>query len=82
MVCRGEIGYAGAMASTDKKVGYSPTGKVEDVTPDMAASGVAEVFRMLEGRWKMVVIFHLFSRGVLRFLWSSSAPSPGFRRRC
>ena len=55
------------MARTDKKVGYSPTGKVADVTPDMAASGVEDAFRILEGRWKMVIIFHLFSRGTLRF---------------
>ncbi len=33
----------------------------------MAASGVEGAFRMLEGRWKMVIIFHLFARGVLRF---------------
>jgi DNA-binding HxlR family transcriptional regulator len=55
------------MARTDKKVGYSPTGKLEDVTPDMAASEVEAAFRMLEGRWKMVIIFHLFDRSVLRF---------------
>src|SRR2546421_947489 len=55
------------MARTHKKVGYSPTGKLEDVTPDMAARGVEEAFRMLEGRWKMVIIFHLFARGTLRF---------------
>jgi len=47
------------MARTHKKVGYSPTGKLEDVTPDMAARGIEEAFRMLEGRWKMVIIFHL-----------------------
>ena len=55
------------MARTHKKVGYSPTGKVEDVTPEMAASGVEGAFRILEGRWKMIIIFQLFSRGVLRF---------------
>ena len=55
------------MARTHKRVGYSPTGKLEDVTPDMAARGIEEAFRMLEGRWKMVIIFHLFARGVLRF---------------
>jgi DNA-binding HxlR family transcriptional regulator len=55
------------MARTDKKVGYSPTGKLSDVTPDMAASGMEEALRMLEGRWKMVIIFHLFDRGKLRF---------------
>lgn len=55
------------MARTHKKVGYSPTGKLEDVTPEMAASGVEGAFHILEGRWKMVIIFHLFARGVLRF---------------
>jgi DNA-binding HxlR family transcriptional regulator len=33
----------------------------------MAASGIEDAFRMLEGRWKMVIIFHLFDRGKLRF---------------
>lgn len=33
----------------------------------MAASGIESVLRMLEGRWKMVIIFHLFARGTLRF---------------
>jgi DNA-binding HxlR family transcriptional regulator len=33
----------------------------------MAASGIEAAFRMLEGRWKMVIIFHLFDRGTLRF---------------
>ena len=47
------------MARTDRKVGYSPTGKLADVTPDMAASGVETAFRMLEGRWKMVILFLL-----------------------
>ena len=55
------------MARTDKKVRYSPTGKLADVTPQMAATGVETALRMLEGRWKMVIIFHLFDRGTLRF---------------
>jgi DNA-binding HxlR family transcriptional regulator len=55
------------MARTDKKVGYSPTGKLADVTPDMAATRVETAFRMLEGRWKMVIIFQLFDGDVLRF---------------
>ncbi|WZO96264.1 helix-turn-helix domain-containing protein [Isosphaeraceae bacterium EP7] len=33
----------------------------------MAASGVADAFRILEGRWKMAIIFQLFGSGVLRF---------------
>jgi DNA-binding HxlR family transcriptional regulator len=55
------------VARTYKKVGYSPTGKLEDVAPDMAARGIEAAFRMLEGRWKMVIVFHLFARDVLRF---------------
>ena len=37
------------------------------MTPDMAATGVEAAFRILEGRWKMVIIFHLFAHGRLRF---------------
>jgi DNA-binding HxlR family transcriptional regulator len=55
------------MASTDRKVGYSPTGKVADVTPEMAATGMESVLRTLEGRWKMLILFHLFEGGTLRF---------------
>ena len=55
------------MARTDKKVGYSPTGKLLDVTPDMAASGVETALHMLEGRWKMIIIFQMFHSGTLRF---------------
>jgi DNA-binding HxlR family transcriptional regulator len=33
----------------------------------MAASGVESAFRILEGRWKMIIIFHMFARGTLRF---------------
>ena len=55
------------MTRTDKKVGYSPTGKLADVTPAMAARGAREALQMIEGRWKLVIIFYLFGRGVLRF---------------
>jgi DNA-binding HxlR family transcriptional regulator len=33
----------------------------------MAASGIEGAFRMLEGRWKMVILFRLFAHPVLRF---------------
>ena len=33
----------------------------------MAARGIEGAFHILEGRWKMVIVFHLFARGVLRF---------------
>jgi len=55
------------MARADKKVGYSPTGKLEDVTPEMAAHGIEAAFAMLDGRWKPRILFHLFARHLLRF---------------
>ena len=55
------------MARTNRKVGYSPTGKLADVTPAMAARGVEAVLTILEGRWKMIILFQLFARPVLRF---------------
>lgn len=55
------------MARTHKKVGYSPTGKLDDVTPELAAQGVEEAFRILDGRWKMLIVFQLLARGTLRF---------------
>jgi len=37
------------------------------MTPSSAAEGVEHVLRMLEGRWKLVILFHLFGGKVLRF---------------
>lgn len=59
--------YKAAMTRTDKKVGYSPTGNLSDVTPEMAARGVERAFRLLDARWKMVIIFQLFAKETLRF---------------
>ena len=55
------------MTRTDEKVGYSPDGKEGEYTPMTAASGVEQAFRFLEGRWKLVILFHLFGGNVLRF---------------
>jgi DNA-binding HxlR family transcriptional regulator len=33
----------------------------------MAADGVEETLKILEGRWKMLILFHLFAQPVLRF---------------
>ncbi|EIZ78465.1 putative transcriptional regulator [Novosphingobium sp. Rr 2-17] len=32
-----------------------------------AAKGVEDAIRMLEGRWKLVILFHLFGGTLLRF---------------
>ncbi|QKC94393.1 winged helix-turn-helix transcriptional regulator [Mesorhizobium sp. NZP2298] len=67
------------MTRTDEKVRYLPESKAgpeskvepesepETLTPLSAASGVENVLRILEGRWKLVILFHLFGGKVLRF---------------
>jgi DNA-binding HxlR family transcriptional regulator len=60
------------MRRTHTKVGYPPKSKprecskpsdVPECTPDV----LAEALKLLEGRWKMVIIHNLFQHGVLRF---------------
>jgi DNA-binding HxlR family transcriptional regulator len=36
-------------------------------TPTTAAVGVEEVLRLLEGRWKLIILFHLFDGKVQRY---------------
>jgi DNA-binding HxlR family transcriptional regulator len=55
------------MARTNEKVRYSPRSKGEEYTPVTAASGVEQALKILEGRWKLVILFHLFGGRVLRF---------------
>ena len=57
------------MARTDKKVRYSPDRKDRGHTPSSAAEGVAEAAlkNSSTGRWKLVILFHLFDGKLLRF---------------
>lgn len=55
------------MASTDKKVRYSPKSKRPDYTRSLGARGVQNVLQVLEGRWKLVILFELFGGRRLRF---------------
>src|SRR5882762_5994989 len=56
------------MGSTDEKVRYVQESKSTDHhTPITAAEGVEEALKILEGRWKLLILFHLFDRKVLRF---------------
>ncbi|GFE59565.1 helix-turn-helix domain-containing protein [Geobacter sp. AOG2] len=55
------------MSSTHKKVGYSPESKQENITPTAAAVGLEDALRVLEGRWKLLIIMNLFSNGIMRF---------------
>src|SRR5713101_4618212 len=54
------------MARTHKKVRFLPKGK-QTHTPASAAKGVEGAMRVLEGRWKLVILFHLFGGNVRRF---------------
>src|SRR6266481_1963254 len=55
------------MARTHQKVRYSPKSKGKDYTPVMAAHDVEQTFKVLEGRWKLLILFHLFGGKILRF---------------
>jgi DNA-binding HxlR family transcriptional regulator len=42
-------------------------GKHDHHTPSTAASGIEDAIQMLEGRWKLVILFNLFGGNKLRF---------------
>ena len=53
------------MTRTHEKVRYTPKG--ERYTALTAAQGVEDALKVLEGRWKLIILFHLFGGKVLRF---------------
>lgn len=55
------------MARTHEKVRHSPSSKGKKHTPLTAATGVEQAVQFLEGRWKLLILFHLFGGKVLRF---------------
>ena len=55
------------MARTNKKVRYSPDRKDSGHTAVSAAEGVEQALKILEGRWKLVILFHLFDGKLVRF---------------
>ena len=55
------------MGRTDKKVQYAPKGKQVSYTPQTAAQSAQNVIRVLEGRWKLVILFQLFGSNIRRF---------------
>ena len=55
------------MTRTHQKVGNLPKSKVLDWTPASAAEGVEQALKILEGRWKLVILFHLFGGKLRRF---------------
>jgi DNA-binding HxlR family transcriptional regulator len=55
------------MTRTHEKVRHLPGGKHQEHTPASAAQGVESALKILEGRWKLIILFHLFGGKVLRF---------------
>lgn len=55
------------MARTHKKVSNPPETPTPRWTRVTAAEGVEDTLRMLEGRWKLRILFQLFGGQVLRF---------------
>jgi DNA-binding HxlR family transcriptional regulator len=59
------------MTRTHKKVssppGSEPAGQITEWTPVTAAHAVEETLKMLEGRWKLLILFQLFGGQVKRF---------------
>ena len=53
------------MARTHKTVSYLQKGMA--YTPVTAARDVEQAFKVLEGRWKLLILFHLFGGKILRF---------------
>jgi DNA-binding HxlR family transcriptional regulator len=55
------------VARTDKEVRYTPKGERVDYTAQAAAQSAQNVIRVLEGRWKLVILFQLFGSNIRRF---------------
>jgi DNA-binding HxlR family transcriptional regulator len=55
------------MTRTHDKVRHLPAGKDRRYTPATAARGVEQALGLVEGRWKLVILFHLFGGKLLRF---------------
>jgi DNA-binding HxlR family transcriptional regulator len=52
---------------TDEKVGHAPACNRPPYTPETAARGVEAALAVITGRWKMLILFHLFGGRILRF---------------
>src|ERR1700676_976698 len=45
---------------------YQQKSSYRGITPKIAASGVEETLKVLQGRWKLIILFYLFRDGTLR----------------
>lgn len=58
--------HTARMTRTDKKVQYPRKGKLT-YTAQAAATSAQNVIRVLEGRWKLTILFQLFGSSIRRF---------------
>src|SRR5260370_11239702 len=55
------------MTRTHEKVSHSPEGERIEHTPISASQGIEQAFKFVEGRWKLLILFHLFGGKAMRF---------------
>ena len=55
------------MTSTHEKVSNLLASERPEYTPISAARGIERALKFVEGRWKLLILFHLFGGKVLRF---------------
>ena len=55
------------MTRTHEKVSDVPAGERPEYTPLSAAKGIERALKAIDGRWKLLILFHLFGGQVRRF---------------
>ena len=55
------------MTRTHEKVSDSPESKRPEYTELSAAKGIEQALKYIDGRWKLLILFHLFGGQVRRF---------------
>ena len=55
------------MAKKDKKESQPKKSVYPGITPRIASAGVKQALKVLEGRWKLTILFELFGGRTLRF---------------
>ena len=55
------------MTRTHEKVSDAPASERPEYTPLSAAKGIERALKTIDGRWKLLILFHLFGGQVRRF---------------
>jgi DNA-binding HxlR family transcriptional regulator len=55
------------MTRTHEEVSDAPGGKRPEYTAVSAAQGIEQALKLIDGRWKLLILFNLFGGKVLRF---------------